>query len=385
MLRKRRRERERRGGGGGARGKGRVRKRATRGTPREVTPRGVPERDARSEGTGRERRRRRRAVAVRTTGLATKRLALARSNDRPIDVFDRAPRRRTDGGLGRRARPRRAGRRAGLGRARAFRRGAAGGGTRRGPRARAADPGEGARPGRRRCGRSAAPDGASGRANSQISSPPVASSSRARRGAGPGEREADGHARRWRTGSTSRRRARAPCTPGRSWPNGSSPARTRRSPSSRSGVTRAISPMRAPVCERRWTPVRGPGRGSRDSFVRSVAVRPNAEGGGLARRPGARVRDWVGDGADVWRYQFGSQCVGQRADEGGRLRGSEPFLANHELKNFRVRRHTYIPTEIRLHFFRGGTNVPTHLDSSPWRRVDFSEQPRPATSTLSMR
>ena len=49
--------------------------------------------------------------------------------------------------------------------------------------------------------------------------------------------------------------------------------------------------MRAPVCERRWTPVRGPGRGSRDSFVRSVAVRPNAEGGGLARRPGARVRD----------------------------------------------------------------------------------------------
>ena len=105
MLRKRRRERERRrGGGGGARGKGRVRKRATRGTPREVTPRGVPERDARSEGTGRERRRRRRAVAVRTTGLATKRLALARSNHRPIDVFDRAPRRRTDGGLGRRAR-----------------------------------------------------------------------------------------------------------------------------------------------------------------------------------------------------------------------------------------------------------------------------------------
>lgn len=142
--------------------------------------------------------------------------------------------------------------------------------------------------------------------------------------------------------------------------------------------------MRAPVCERRWTPVRGPGRGSRDSFVRSVAVRPNAEGGGLARRPGARVRDWVGDGADVWRYQFGSQCVGQRADEGGRLRGSEPFLANHELKNFRVRRHTYIPTEIRLHFFRGGTNVPTHLDGSPWRRVDFSEQLRPATSTLSM-
>jgi len=195
----------------------------------------------------------------------------------------------------------------------------------------------------------------------------------------------DVHLRRWRTGSTSRRRARAPCTPGRSWPNGSSPARTRRSPSSRSGVTRAISPMRAPVCERRWTPVRGPGRGSRDSFVRSVAVRPNAEGGGLARRPGARVRDWVGDGADVWRYQFGSQCVGQRADEGGRLRGSEPFLANHELKNFRVRRHTYIPTEIRLHFFRGGTNVPTHLEGSPWRRVDFSEQPRPATSTLSMR
>ena len=192
------------------------------------------------------------------------------------------------------------------------------------------------------------------------------------------------HSRRWRTGSTSRRRARAPCTPGRSWPNGSSPARTRRSPSSRSGVTRGFV-----RCVRRCAsaggPGRGPGRGSRDSFVRSVAVRPNAEGGGLARRPGARVRDWVGDGADVWRYQFGSQCVGQRADEGGRLRGSEPFLANHELKNFRVRRHTYIPTEIRLHFFRGGTNVPTHLDGSPWRRVDFSEQPRPATSTLSMR
>ena len=48
------------------------------------------------------------------------------------------------------------------------------------------------------------------------------------------------HSRRWRTGSTSRRRARAPCTPGRSWPNGSSPARTRRSPSSRSGVTRGL-------------------------------------------------------------------------------------------------------------------------------------------------
>ena len=38
-------------------------------------------------------------------------------------------------------------------------------------------------------------------------------------------------------------------------------------------------------------------------------MRPNAEGGGLARRPGARVRGWVGDGADVWRNQFGSQCV----------------------------------------------------------------------------
>ena len=50
----------------------------------------------------------------------------------------------------------------------------------------------------------------------------------------------DVHLRRWRTGSTSRRRARAPCTPGRSWPNGSSPARTRRSPSSRSGVTRGL-------------------------------------------------------------------------------------------------------------------------------------------------
>ena len=124
------------------------------------------------------------------------------------------------------------------------------------------------------------------------------------------------HSRRWRTGSTSRRRARAPCTPGRSWPNGSSPARTRRSPSSRSGVTRGFV-----RCVRRCAsaggPGRGPGRGSRDSFVRSVAVRPNAEGGGLARRPGARVRDWVGDGADVWRYQFGSQCVGNertRAD-----------------------------------------------------------------------
>lgn len=50
----------------------------------------------------------------------------------------------------------------------------------------------------------------------------------------------DVHSRRWRTDSTSRRRARAPCTPGRSWPNGSSPARTRRSPSSRSGVTRGF-------------------------------------------------------------------------------------------------------------------------------------------------
>ena len=126
----------------------------------------------------------------------------------------------------------------------------------------------------------------------------------------------DVHSRRWRTDSTSRRRARAPCTPGRSWPNGSSPARTRRSPSSRSGVTRGFV-----RCVRRCAsaggPGRGPGRGSRDSFVRSVAVRPNAEGGGLARRPGARVRDWVGDGADVWRYQFGSQCVGNertRAD-----------------------------------------------------------------------
>ena len=130
------------------------------------------------------------------------------------------------------------------------------------------------------------------------------------------EGRGDVHSRRWRTGSTSRRRARAPCTPGRSWPNGSSPARTRRSPSSRSGVTRGLV-----RCVRRCAsaggPGRGPGRGSRDSFVRSVAVRPNAEGGGLARRPGARVRDWVGDGADVWRYQFGSQSVGNertRAD-----------------------------------------------------------------------
>ena len=203
------------------------------------------------------------------------------------------------------------------------------------------------------------------------------------------------HSRRWRTGSTSRRRARAPCTPGRSWPNGSSPARTRRSPSSRSGVTRGFV-----RCVRRCAsaggPGRGPGRGSRDSFVRSVAVRPNAEGGGLARRPGARVRDWVGDGADVWRYQFGSQCVGNERTRGRKApiceAGSsrEPFLANHELKNSRVRRRIgwglMVKSEIRPPLFLPGRDdVPTLLDGSPWRRVDFSEQPRPATSTLSMR
>ena len=40
-----------------------------------------------------------------------------------------------------------------------------------------------------------------------------------------------GHSRRWRTGSRWRHRGRAPCTRGRSWPTGWSPARTRRSPS----------------------------------------------------------------------------------------------------------------------------------------------------------
>ena len=127
--------------------------------------------------------------------------------------------------------------------------------------------------------------------------------------------------------------------------------------------------MRAPVCERRWTPVRGPGRGSRDSFVRSVAVRPNAEGGGLARRPGARVRDWVGDGADVWRNQFGSQCVGNERTRGApapRLRTRvggkrEPFLANHELKNSRVRRHRSEMTEIRPALFQGRGTTCRHF------------------------
>ena len=111
----------------------------------------------------------------------------------------------------------------------------------------------------------------------------------------------DVHSRRWRTGSTSRHRARAPCTPGRSWPDGASPARTRRSPSSRSGVTRGFV-----RCVRRCAsaggPGRGPGRGSRDSFVRSVAVRPNAEGGGLARRPGAPRRT---RGCSPSSYQLG--------------------------------------------------------------------------------
>lgn len=65
------------------------------------------------------------------------------------------------------------------------------------------------------------------------------------------------------------------------------------------------------------------------------------------------------------------------------VRGSEPFLANHELKNSRVRRRMI--SEIRAALFPGRDDVPTLLDGSPWRRVDFSEQPRPATSTLSMR
>ena len=86
----------------------------------------------------------------------------------------------------------------------------------------------------------------------------------------------------------------------------------------------ACAGVRAPVDDRSRT-----GRGSRDSFVRSVAVRPNAEGGGLARRPGARVRGWVGDGADVWRYQFGSQCVGNERTRGRKLRLRGYELTSH--------------------------------------------------------
>jgi hypothetical protein len=62
-------------------------------------------------------------------------------------------------------------------------------------------------------------------------------------------------------------------------------------------------------------------------------------------------------------------------------------LANHEPKKILEPDDTdrFEMTEIRPALFPGRDDVPTLLDGSPWRRVDFSEQPRPATSTLSMR